>query len=361
MTATKQLRFWSLGLLVFIVLLYVMRDVLTPFVAGMAVAYFVDPLADRLEKAGFSRLAATSLITVVFFAIALGGLALLLPVLASQILGFASRIPEYVDHFQTFVSPYVNEFFAGVDTQDFKEFGATAAGFAKQAFNVAGNLVQRVINGGAAVVDILSILVLTPLVTFYMLRDWDVMVAKIDGWLPRQHCEVIREQFRLIDQTLAGFVRGQATVCLVLGIFYAVGLSVIGLEFGLLVGLGAGLISFIPYFGSIVGFGVSMAIAVFQFSDPVLIGATAAVFGVGQIMEGNFLTPKLVGEKVGLHPVWVIFALMAGGAIAGFTGVLLAMPVAAVIGVLVRFALSLYKDSTLYKGSKDDPDLSSDQ
>ncbi|SCA57634.1 putative permease [Candidatus Terasakiella magnetica] len=351
MEASKQLKIWSISLLVFILLLYVLHDVLTPFVAGMAVAYFIDPIADKLEKWGLSRTTATSVITVGFFIIMIGALSLLLPVLTSQVIGFAGRVPTYFDHLHGLLKPVVQQVFSGASEADLKELGATAASFAKQAFSVVGNLLQRLISGGAALFDVVSILVLTPLVTFYLLRDWDLLVARIDHWLPRKHAPVIREQFSLIDETLAGFVRGQASVCLMLGSFYAIGLSVLGLEFGLLVGLGAGLISFIPYFGSILGFGVSISIALVQFDDLTQVGLVAGVFAIGQILEGNVLTPKLVGEKVGLHPVWVIFALMAGGALAGFTGVMLAVPVAAIIGVLVRFGLAQYMKSALYTGT----------
>lgn len=350
MNASRQLRFWSIGLLVFIGLLYILSDVLTPFVAGMAVAYFVDPLADKLEKWGLSRTWATSVITVCFFILTIGALSLLLPVLTSQVIGFASRVPFYFNHLHDAIEPFAKQLFAGLSDTDLKDLGTTAAGLAKQAFSVLGNLLKRIISGGVALFDIISILVLTPLVTFYLLRDWDLLVARIDGWLPRKHQPIIREQFARVDQTLAGFVRGQASVCLILGIFYAAGLSILGLEFGLLVGLGAGLISFIPYFGSILGFGVSVSIALVQFDDLLQVGLVAGVFMIGQAVEGNVLTPKLVGGKVGLHPVWVIFALMAGGSLAGFTGVMLAVPVAAVIGVLVRFALAQYMQSALYTG-----------
>lgn len=350
MNASKQLRIWGIGLLTFILLLYILSDVLTPFVAGMAVAYFVDPLADRLEKWGLSRLVATSVITVCFFILTIGVLSTLLPVLATQIIGFASRVPEYMDYVRNLAEPLIKEIFAGVSERDLKELGTTIASFAKQGLGVLGQVLKQVISGGVALVDIVSILVLTPLVTFYLLRDWDVMVARIDHWLPRKHADVIRDQFCLVDQTLAGFVRGQASVCLILGVFYAAGLSVLGLEFGLLVGLGAGLISFIPYFGSILGLGVSIAIALVQFDNWMDIAMVGGVFAIGQMIEGNFLTPKLVGEKVGLHPVWVIFALLAGGSLAGFTGVMLAVPVAAVIGVLVRFGLAQYMKSALYTG-----------
>ncbi|NVK17609.1 MAG: AI-2E family transporter [Methylocystaceae bacterium] len=357
MTPARQLQFWGLGFLVFILLLYLLNDVLTPFVAGMLIAYFVDPVADRLEEAGLSRTLATSVITVLFFMMSIGVLSLILPVLTTQVLGFAERVPSYYEYLRDFTEPFITQIFSDVSQQNLQDIGATAASVTKQAFDVIAKLLQRLISGGAAFFDLISILVLTPLVTFYMLRDWDVMVARIDGWLPRRHVGTIREQFTLIDQTLAGFVRGQASVCLILGSFYALGLSILGLEFGLLVGLGAGLISFIPYFGSIIGFGVSIAIALVQFSDWTQIAMVAGVFAIGQMVEGNFLTPKLVGEKVGLHPVWVIFALMAGGSLAGFTGVLLAVPVAAVIGVLVRFGLRQYLNSMLYKSAHGDDEV----
>jgi len=354
MTATKQIRTWIISLLVFIILLYVLRGVLTPFIAGMAVAYFVDPIADKLEEWGMSRTAATASLTFAFFVIALGGLSVLLPALTSQVTGFASRVPLYFAQLQTWAEPLLAQILSGMSENDFKELTGSAASVAKHALGAFSNIVQRLISGGSVLVNLVTLIVLTPLVTFYMLRDWDVLVARIDSWLPRKHVSVIREQCKLIDETLAGFVRGQASVCFILGTFYAIGLSILGLEFGLLVGLGAGLISFIPYFGSIVGFGVSMAIAVTQFSDMTQIGLVAGVFVVGQVLEGNFLTPKLVGEKVGLHPVWVIFALMAGGALAGFTGVMLAVPIAAVIGVLVRFGLAQYLKSALYSDTPSD-------
>lgn len=354
MNGMRQIRIWGISILVFLVLLYILRGVLAPFVAGMAVAYFVDPIADKLEEWGLSRTAATTTITVVFFLMALGGLSVLLPALATQVSGFAGRVPLYLGQLQIWAEPLINQVFEGIGENQLKELGGSAAALAKQALSVFGDVFQRLISGGSALINLVTLIVLTPLVTFYLLRDWDVLVQRLDSWLPRKHAPVIREQFKLIDETLAGFVRGQATVCFLLGTFYAVGLSILGLEFGLLVGLGAGLISFIPYFGSIVGFGVSVGIALAQFSDMTQVGLVGAVFIVGNIVEGNFLTPKLVGERVGLHPVWVIFALMAGGALAGFTGIMLAVPVAAVIGVLIRFSLAQYLKSALYTGQSND-------
>ena len=207
---------------------------------------------------------------------------------------------------------------------------------------------MTLLSGGLAIVNVLALVFITPIVTFFLLRDWDEMVARIDKWLPRQWAPVIREQATLIDETLAGFVRGQSLVCLLLGTFYAIGLTIVGLEFGIVIGMLAGILSFIPYVGTIVGFVLSVGLAFAQYPDWLPIFIVVGIFLAGQAIEGNFLTPKLVGERVGLHPVWVIFALLAGGSLFGFVGVLLAVPVAAVIGVLARFALGRYLQSGYY-------------
>jgi predicted PurR-regulated permease PerM len=213
-------------------------------------------------------------------------------------------------------------------------------------------LARELFSRGAAILSLISLLVITPVVAFYLLRDWDRIVATVDGWLPRAHAETVREQIRHIDRTLSGFVRGQATVCLLLGAFYGIGLTVVGLDFGLILGLATGIVSFVPIFGMLLGVATGVAMALVQFAlDPVRVGLVLAVFAIGQVIEGQFLTPRIVGRKIGLHPVWVVFALLAGGALYGFVGLLLAVPAAAVIGVLVRFALSRYLSSPLYLGA----------
>ena len=225
--------------------------------------------------------------------------------------------------------------------------------------NIAGCLVMGLLTGlfaqlwnsGKAIVDVISLLIVTPVVAFYMLLDWDRMVAKVDRWTPRDYVASVRQIAREIDQAVAGFIRGQGSLCLILGIFYAVGLSLVGLNFGLLIGLFAGMISFIPYVGSLVGLVLAVGVAIVQFwPDYIWVGVVLAVFFTGQFIEGNILQPKLVGESVGLHPVWLMFALFAFGALFGFVGLLVAVPAAAAVGVLVRFALSRYLDSDLYYG-----------
>ncbi|MGB0747903.1 MAG: AI-2E family transporter [Magnetospiraceae bacterium] len=350
MSIQRQAMIWMISGIVFLLLVFVLRDVLMPFVAGMVIAYLLDPLADKLEAKGLSRLSATIVITVGFFLLLLIGLAILLPTLQVQILGFSKRLPDYLNALRGFILPLIEQFqLVAPDAVD--KIRDATGGYIGTMLKWLGGVLAGLLSGGMAIVNILSLLVLTPLVTFYFIRDWDVMVAKIDGWLPRDSARSIREIMGDINITLSGFVRGQSTVCFILGVFYALGLSLIGLDFGLVVGIVAGLISFIPYFGSLLGFGTGLAIAIAQFGDwqhPLMV---VAVFGIGQLAEGNFLTPKLVGDKVGLHPVWVIFALLAGGSLFGFTGVMLAVPVAAVIGVVVRFALKQYLDSPFYKGN----------
>jgi len=222
---------------------------------------------------------------------------------------------------------------------------------AGEAVTWALNVVKRLLTGGLAVLNVLSLLFITPIVTFYMLRDWDVMVAKVDSWLPRQHRDSIHRHAAEINRTLSGFIRGQASVCLALGAFYGLGLSLVGLDLGLVIGLGAGFISFVPYLGSITGFVVGVGLALAQTQSWELPAMVAGVFLAGQVLEGNFLTPKLVGDKVGLHPVWIMFALLSGGGLFGFVGLLLAVPVAAIVGVLSRSALKRYLRSSLYHGN----------
>ncbi len=350
MTSPQRYRFWFIGLLVSLGLLFLLRDVLLPFVAGMAIAYFLDPLADWLESRGLSRTASTAVITAAFFMTAMIGLLILVPILQNQIVSFARRVPGYIDILNQRLEPILSEIKGRMSEDDLERLRSSTTGFIGTAVSWFMKVLSGVVTSGLAVVNVLSVLFITPVVTFYMLRDWDVLVGKINDHLPRENMSTIRTQFQEIDRTLAGFIRGQATVCLCLGLFYGIGLSITGLDLGLSIGLLVGFLSFIPYVGTISGFviGISMAIAqTLEWHLPVTV---AGVFLVGQLLEGYVLTPKLVGARIGLHPVWIIFALLAGGSLFGFVGVLLAVPVAAVVGVLVRFSLRRYLESPLYHG-----------
>ena len=348
MTLRQQARFWLIFVVGFFFLIWLFSSILLPFVAGMAIAYFLDPLADKLEARGTSRVIATSIITVLFFLVFILVMLLVVPMIGSQLAGFLERFPGYVDTLRTNVAPYLQSVLDRVAPETLQSVSDAIKGQSANALKWVGNVLSEVLSGGLALLNFLSLLFITPVVSFYLLRDWDKIVAKVDSYLPRRSAKDIRQCVSEIDETLAGFVRGQATVCILLGLFYGLGLTLAGLEFGFVIGLMTGLVSFVPYFGMIAGFAVGMGVALAQFGFGLDLGLVAIVFLIGQVLEGNFLTPKLVGDKVGLHAVWVMFALLAGGAVFGLLGVLLAVPVAAVIGVLVRYGLRQYLDSRLY-------------
>ncbi len=348
MTAQQRAWSWGIGLVVFIGLFYLLRGVMLPFVAGMAVAYFLDPACDCLERRGASRTLATVTISVLFFLAVALTLVLVVPLVYSQLVDLVQKFPGYLATIRGKLVPLIAGLEPLIGEEGIAQLRSVLSDHGGDAIRWVGRMLGGLLTSIEAVFNLISLLVITPIVSFYLLRDWDRLVAKVDGWLPRAHADTIREQMRKIDETLAGFVRGQVTVCLLLGMFYGIGLTLVGLESGFVIGFSTGLVSFVPYFGMLVGFAVGIVVAVVQFGDPLSIGLVAAVFLVGQFIEGNFVTPNLVGERIGLHPVWVIFSLLAGGALFGFVGVLLAVPVAAVIGVLIRFAVDRYLESPLY-------------
>ena len=339
---TAAVKAWLTGLAVSAVFLYLLSDVLLPFVAGMAVAYFLDPAADKMEKWGASRMLATVIILASFFIVAIAGIVLLFPLIQAQVIGLAARIPQLVEAIRNQAEPLLAVLQANLTEQQIGELRQAAGNYVGDVIGWIGGFLVGLLSGGLALFKLLSLLVITPVVSFYLLRDWDRIIAHMDSLLPRGQASTIRGLMTDIDNTIAGFVRGQASVCLILGVYYGIALSLAGLESGLLVGLGAGLISFIPYIGASVGLIVGVAIAISQFSDWLFVFIVAGIFIAGQVAESYVLTPKLVGGRVGLHPVWIIFALLAGGALFDFTGVLLAVPVAAVIGVLARFGQARY-------------------
>ena len=351
MTKERQFWIWLAVLVIAISLIVFVSGVLLPFVAGMAVAYFLDPLGDKLESWGLSRSLSTVIITVSFFIAVIALLILIFPLIQGQIIGFAQKVPSMIESFEAWLAPLKETLSERIPSEKLQELSDISKSYGTTIVKWLGSLLGGIWKGGLALFNVLSLILITPVVSYYLLRDWDKIVAKVDSWLPRDYAPAIRSVVKDIDITIAGFVRGQGTVCLFLAVFYGVGLTIVGLDFGLVVGITTGLISFIPYFGMLVGMATALAIAIVQFGEVVPVVLVLIVFGAGQIIESMFLTPKLVGEKVGLQAVWVIFALMVGGATVGFTGVLLAVPVAATIGVLVRFFLAQYLASPLYSGS----------
>ncbi|WP_312796742.1 AI-2E family transporter [Tianweitania sp.] len=343
--------FWGAALLGFIAFLVVFSSILLPFVAGMALAYFLDPVADRLERLGLSRLMATIVILISFLLAVVLVVIIIVPLLSSQLSDFISNVPGYITNLQMLITDFDPEWLRenfGVEPAALRD---GLSGLVTQGAGFITTLLQSLWNSGKAIVDVVALFVVTPVVAFYMLLDWDRMIASIDRCVPRDHIQTVRQLARDVNSATAGFVRGQGTLCLILGAMYAVGLTVVGLNFGLLIGLFAGLISFIPYVGSLVGLILSIGVACVQFwPDWPMVVLVAAIFFGGQFIEGNILQPKLVGSSVGLHPVWLMFALFAFGSLFGFVGLLLAVPAAAAVGVLVRFAVARYLASPLYKG-----------
>jgi predicted PurR-regulated permease PerM len=336
-------RIWWISALIVVVFIYLTKAVLFPFLAGLAVAYFLDPLADKLEARKIPRGAAASLVITFFFVIILAMILALVPVLRSQFEAFATVLPKTLASLR----PWLNETIALLSDKFGLNIGGDVEGvlhtFSDQIMARGQQLAGSILQNSLAVFNLLTLLLISPVVAFYFLRDWDLLVDKINGWLPPKHAETVREQVSKVDQVLAGFVRGQMLVCLVMGIMYSIGWSLVGLNFGLVLGVLAGIMAFIPFVGVIFALAIALIIGVGQWGvDFQNLGLVSLVFLIVQIVEGAYLTPRLVGERVGLHPVWVLFAVFAGGEIMGFVGVLIAVPAAAAIAVVVRYIINQY-------------------
>lgn len=350
----RQATFWLVSALLFLGFIWLFNDILLPFIAGMALAYFLDPVADMFERWGLSRLWATSIITLSFVIVFILALMIVIPVLASQFSGFMDRLPELVNSLQALIASTESKWLRELIGVDGKTLQDNLNEILKQGAGFVSTILQQIWASGKSLLNVVSLLVVTPVVAFYMLHDWDKMVAKIDSWLPRNERATVHQIFSDIDKSVAGFIRGQGSLCLVLGLFYGLSLTIAGLNFGLLIGLVSGLISFIPYVGSLTGLVLALGVALVQFwPDYYSIGIIVAIFMLGQFLEGNILQPKMVGKSVGLHPVWLMFALFAFGSLFGFVGMLIAVPAAAAVGVIVRFALSRYLQSEVYTSGID--------
>ncbi|MDF1855526.1 AI-2E family transporter [Pseudooceanicola sp.] len=346
-----QMKYWGIAAAVFMAMLWWLGDVILPFVLGGAVAYFLDPVADRLQRAGLSRAAATAAITIAALVVFVIMALLVVPTLINQSLALVDTAPQLFRNLQAFLTEKFPQLLDEGSTlrQSLIAVGETIR-------DKGGELLNTALSSAVTLLNVVMLLVIVPVVAFYLLYDWDRMVARIDELLPRDHAPVIRQLAQEIDQTLASFIRGMGTVCLILGTYYAIALMLVGLQFGLVIGALAGLITFIPYVGALFGGALAIGLALFQFwGDWLSIGLVAGIFVLGQVIEGNVLTPNLVGNSVGLHPVWLIFALSVFGSLFGFVGMLVAVPVAASLGVITRFVLDHYKGSRLYHGLDDPP------
>ncbi len=354
-----QIGFWIGAFLLLVLVLWLFSGVLLPFAAAGALGYLLNPVVDRLERIGFNRLGAT-LFIMACMVLVLGLIfVLVVPVLWHQLASFIEAMPAYAVKLQELISAASVNFQKdyggtlldklGLGSQIGPDLGNATNNLVAQAAQWAASFLNSLLTRGAALISLVSLLVVTPIVAFYMLLDWHKMIATIDDLIPPRNRETVRTLARQIDTAMAGFLRGQSLVCLCLGIWYGVGLSLIGLNFGLLIGISAGALSFIPYVGSLTALVLSSAVAIVQdWPDWRLLAMSLGVFLVGQFLEGNILSPKLVGESVGVHPVWLIFALLAFGSLFGFTGLITAVPFAAAAAVILRFALKRYRESNLY-------------
>lgn len=330
-------------------LLYLLAPILTPFLIAALFAYLGDPLADRLQTWGLSRTLAVIVVFVAMLTLLFLGLLILVPLVEEQLVTLSAKIPGYIEWISGEVTPRLSTLF-GVELRrpDPGALKNMLGAHWKEAGGALAGVLGYVTRSGTALVAWLANLLLIPVIGFYLLRDWDVLVAHVRDLLPRSAEPVVARLAGESDEVLGAFIRGQLVVMLALGVIYSVGLWLVGLEFALLVGLLAGLVSFVPYLGFVVGILVAGVAILVQTQDPVQLIPVAVVFGVGQLLEGTVLTPVLVGDRVGLHPVAVIFAVLAGGQLFGFFGVLLALPVASVLAVVARHAHRGYLGSAFY-------------
>ncbi|MBI1648910.1 AI-2E family transporter [Hyphomicrobium sulfonivorans] len=351
MRVERQVLFWLAAAIVLILLIALLRGVILPFVAGIVIAYFLNPLADRLTQWGLPRGIAATLIVAAFACVLVAAIIFLVPLLVSQAQQFAAALPDEIRRLRALIETWAREqlgssypeFEAGMDR--------SAQALTENMSSFAGYIASSLWSQGRALFDFLSLLLVTPLVVFYVLIDWHPMLAKLDSWLPRAHASTIRKLASEVNGAVSAFIRGQGTVCLVLAVYYAVALAGMGLRYGLLVGLVTGLMSFVPFVGWALGLITATTIAFVQFwPETVPILTVVAIFGFAQVLDAGFLGPKIVGSKIGLHPVWLIFSLFVFSYLFGFVGVLVAVPIAAATGVLVRFALQLYLASPVYSG-----------
>ncbi len=352
MRGERQVLFWVTAAGLLILTIATLKDILLPFVAGIAIAYFLSPLADRLVAMGLNRVVASLLIVVTLAVIVVAALVLIVPIILAQAQALAEALPGEIARLREVLDTWARERlgpgYAGLDSQ----IGRASDALAENWASLAGWAATSIWSRSLAIVNFLALMLVTPLVVFYLLVDWHPMLAKVDGWLPRGHAASIRTLASDMNDAVAAFVRGQGTVCIILGCFYAVALSAVGLNYGLLIGLVTGLLAFIPFVGWALGFLTATTLAVMQFWPEMLpILLVVGVYLAGQALDAGFLSPTIVGSKIGLHPVWLIFALFVFSYLFGLVGTLVAVPLAAALGVLIRFALDVYLKSPVYQGT----------
>jgi predicted PurR-regulated permease PerM len=349
MSPTRLLLFWITVLAAIIAVMILLREILLPFVAGLLLAYLLDPLASRLERLGMNRLLATLAIVALFIVAVTVLIMVSVPLLARELAHFIENSPRYLRQLQALADDPQRPWLRTIVADGMNHAERSISELAALAVGWLASFLQSAWSGGRALLTVFSLLVVTPVIACYLIYDWPRLLAVIDHWVPPVHRETVRALAREINDTIGGFVRGQSVLCLILGVAYALALTLIGLKHGMLIGLSAGLISFVPYLGLILGLLVSTCVAIAQFwPNWTLIAAVPAIFLIGQGVADYLLSPNLVGRRVNLNPVWLMFSLFAFGYLFGFIGLLIAVPLAAAIGVLLRFALAHYYASPLY-------------
>jgi predicted PurR-regulated permease PerM len=350
--------FWLCTAAVTIGLVILFQNVLLPFVLGATIAYLLNPAVTKITAKGFNRTAAVLMILGTFMTAIIIFLAVTIPVLVREAGDFIDAAPGYADKIWNNLSPYLSSlrgrlgFESTAEMTDqiqvaVKDNIGKTLGVSK---NIVGTVAAGLAIGGQAIMGFIGTVFLIPIVAFFMMREWPKIVAWVYSLVPRHHIDTVKSLMNQIDVKIAGFIRGQLTVCFVLGLFYALGLSIAGLNYGFLIGLGTGFLCIIPFAGAAIGLVAALSVAALQSGgDLAYIGIVAGIFAVGQFLEGNFVSPKLIGDSVGLHPLWIIFALLAGGSLLGLLGMFLAIPVAAIISVLIAFAITQYRDSPYYQ------------
>lgn len=349
MSARSQILFWFFGFLVFAGFVWMLKDVLTPFIIGFVVAYLLNPLVVFLEKHKCRRWVASLIILLAFVITVFVVMTLVLPIAYKQMVFFVEAVPGYFESIAGMLSPYyahVEDWLSDKTAQDTSEL---LSNHLTKALAVSGGVFSNIAMGGQAILGFIGLVFITPLIAFLMMNEWPSVMKYIQGLYPQAHKKTISGLIRRIDQKVSGFIRGQMLVALILAVIYASVLSICGLNYGFLIGIAAGFLSIIPLVGSIAGLLISVIVAWFQDYNIEYTGLIACVFIIGQVIEGNFLTPKLVGDSVGLHPLWILFSLMVGGSLLGILGMLIAVPVVASLGVLIGHGVDTYKASSLYK------------
>jgi predicted PurR-regulated permease PerM len=347
----RQIVFWIVVLFGALLFFWYLQDILLPFIAGFVLAYFLDPLADKLEARGVPRILATVIIVFTALLVLATGIIFVVPVLGQQISRLVSDFPVLSQQLVEFFNLWAPDWLRALLPDSGGGLQATLSTYGDKVLGWLVSIGSTLLSGGKSLINVFSLVIITPIVAFYILNDWDRIVAIIDSYLPRRQQDGLRAMARDVDGALAGYIRGQGTLCLILAVFYALGFVVVGLKNGLAIGLMTGLLTFIPFFGALLGGATALGVGALQFGlfDTHLLGVIG-VLALGQFLEGYVLSPKLVGHSIGLHPVWMMFAILAFTYVFGIMGLLLAVPLAATTGVLVRHGLARYLASEIYLG-----------